>query len=628
MTRRDLLAAMLLAVLAGAGRPPAAAAAPLAYSRFFGGGSHEFARAAAVDAAGNAYVAGVTCSPDFPVLHAFQPTLAGFPHTLNTCDAFVSKFAPDGTLVYSTYLGGDGYEDLTAIAVDASGSAIVVGFIGSGNAGFPILNAVQSTLAGLEDVFVTKLTPAGDALVFSTFLGGARSDGAFGVAVDPTGTIHVAGVALSANFPVVNPLQAEVRGEGDAFLARFSPAGALLYSTYLGGSGGDGASAVAADAQGNSYLTGTAFSTDFPTVNAFQPAKAGDQYGYDAFVAKITAAGDALAYSTYLGGTDDDFIVGIGVDGSGCASVGGYTESTDYPTGNAAQPVHAGGSQDVVVTRLAADGRSLVFSTYLGGSSVEQAKGVAVDASGSTSVVGETVSLDFPVADAFQPTRGFFYDAFVTRYSAAGAIVYSSYYDGDGGAGPNLEAGYAAAADAAGNVYVAGVSVEPSGPDFTGGARAGGVPQNVLNGSADAFVFRIAGGAPNQPPLCADAVANPAILWSPQHELAPIAVAGVTDPEGGAVTITVDAIAQDEPTDGVADGDTCPDASGVGTGSAFVRAERSGRGDGRVYHLAFTARDAGGAACSGVATVCVPHDQAAGFTCGDQGPLHDSTVCR
>ena len=628
MTRRDLVAVMLAVVLAGAGRPAVAAAPPLAYSKFFGGGSHEFARGAAVDAAGNAYVAGVTCSPDFPVLNAFQPALAGFPHTFNTCDAFVSKFAPDGTLVYSTYLGGDGSEDPMAIAVDASGSAIVVGFVGSGNVGFPILNAVQSTLTGLEDVFVTKLTPAGNALVFSTFLGGARSDGAFGVAVDPTGAIHVAGVALSANFPVVNPLQATVRGEGDAFLARFSPAGALLYSTYLGGSGGDGASAVAADAQGNSYLVGTAFSTDFPTVNAFQPAKASGQYGYDGFVAKVTAAGDALAYSTYLGGTDDDFISGIGVDGSGRASVGGYTESTDYPIANAVQPVHAGGSQDVVVTKLAADGRSLVFSTYLGGSSVEQAKGVAVDASGSTSVVGETVSLDFPVADAFQPTRGFFYDAFVTRYSAAGAIVYSSFYDGEAGAGPNLEAAYAAAADAAGNVYVAGGSGEPSGPDFTGGARAGEEPQNVLNGSADAFVFRVASSVQNQPPDCTAAAASPGILWSPDHALVPIAIAGVSDADGDPVTVTVDAITQDEPTDGVADGDTCPDASGVGTGSASVRAERSGRGDGRVYHLAFTGRDQAGAACSGVATVCVAHDQYGSGGCVDQGPLHDSTVCR
>jgi hypothetical protein len=367
-------------------------------------------------------------------------------------------------------------------------------------------------------------------------------------------------------------------------------------------------------------------SADFPTVNAFQPSRAGTSHPQDGFVAKLNPAGDALVYATYLGGSVTDWVVGLAVDGSGSAYVGGSTESTDFPVHNAAQPVHAPGSNDAFITKLAPLGNTLVYSTYLGGSGTDNAFAVAADAAGNASIVGETSSPDLPILDAVQPAKGFYYDAFVTRFSPTGAIVYSSFYDGAGGAGTNMEAAVGVAADNGGNVYVAGVTYLPPEPDFTeNGAKADGPPA-FLNGFSDAFIFRIASAGANQPPECGAAAARPAVLWSPNHELAPIAIAGVTDPDGDPVTVTVDTISQDEPTDGVADGDTCPDAEGVGTEAPAVRAERSGKSDGRVYHLAFTGRDAQGASCTGVATVCVPHDQAA-TACVDQGPLHDSTRC-
>ncbi len=612
-------AALAFSALGLAALPAPATAVPvLAYSTLFGGSQDETGWAAAVDGNGNAYVTGVTCSADFPLVNPYQATRSG------SCDLYVSKFSPEGVLLYSTYLGGPGYEEVRGIAVDAAGSAIVVGFTSS--PGFPVHNAVQPALAGWEDAFIAKLSPAGDALVFSTYLGGSVSDGALAVAVDGAGNAHVAGSAGSTNFPLVNPLQPV--GGNDAFVARFSPTGALLYSTYLGGHGGDGATAVAVDALGATYVTGLTSSLDFPTVNPFQPAKAGHPFEQDLFVAKLNPAGTALVFSTYLGGVGHEWAGGIGVDLTGSAIVGGRTDGTDFPTWNAVQPSHAGGFYDAFVTRFAPQGSTLVYSTYLGGTGVDDGLALAADRDGNASIVGQTYSPDFPIVDAIQPAKGVFYDAFLTRLSPAGQIVYSTFYDGSGGAGADLEAAVGVAADDAGNVYVAGVSYLVSGPDFTdGGAKAVG-PSSALNGPSYAFVFRIAGGSANQPPLCAGAIASPAILWSPKHELVPIAVTGVTDPEGDAVTITVDAIAQDEPTDGVADGDTCPDAAGVGTDAPRVRAERSGAGDGRVYHLAFTARDAAGASCSGEAIVCVPHDQTAGSTCVDQGPLHDSTVCQ
>ena len=191
-------------------------------------------------------------------------------------------------LIYSTYLGGSGSDSGMGIAVDTSGNAYMTGQANSTN--FPTMNPLQPANAGGligNDVFVAKLNPAGNALLYSTYLGGSGDDSGQGIAVDSVGNAYVTGLTFSTGFPTMNPLQPTYGGNGDAFVAKISPTGsALVYSTYLGGSGEDQGSGIAVDISGNAYISGSTQSTNFPTMNPFQPANGGSS---NAFVAKITS---------------------------------------------------------------------------------------------------------------------------------------------------------------------------------------------------------------------------------------------------------------------------------------------------------------------------------------------------
>jgi hypothetical protein len=209
---------------------------------------------------------------------------------------------------------------------------------------------LQPAKGGGSDAFVAKLNAAGSALVYSTYLGGSGDEGGNGIAVDGAGNAYITGFTSSTDFPMANPLQPAYGGGTDAFVAKLNAAGsALVYSTYLGGSGGEHGSGIAVDAASNAYITGTTSSTDFPMANPLQPAHGG---GTDAFVAKLNAAGSALVYSTYLGGSGDDNGIGIAVDSAGNAYVTGNTSSTNFPTANALQPVYGGG-WDAFIARIA-----------------------------------------------------------------------------------------------------------------------------------------------------------------------------------------------------------------------------------------------------------------------------------
>ncbi|MBI4637936.1 MAG: SBBP repeat-containing protein [Candidatus Rokubacteria bacterium] len=256
----------------------------LSYSTYLGGSAGDEGFGIAVDASGNAYVAGQTSSTNFPTASALQPVLGGF------SDAFVTKLDPSGaTLVYSTYLGGSAVElngGTAGIAVDASGNAYVTGDTSSTD--FPTASALQPASGGSTDAFVTKLNPTGAALVYSTYLGGSSNDRGLGIAVDASGNAHVTGITLSTDFPTASALQPAFGGIIDAFVTKLDPTGAtLVYSTYLGGSNNDQGHSIAVDASGNAYVTGFTLSTDFPTVSALQPAFGGLD---DAFIARIGAA--------------------------------------------------------------------------------------------------------------------------------------------------------------------------------------------------------------------------------------------------------------------------------------------------------------------------------------------------
>ncbi len=442
----------------------------LLYSTYLGGSSVEEGHGIAADRPGNAYVTGFTVSTNFPTANPLQAANGGF------YDAFVARLDGAGSaLVYSTYLGGLGDDRAGGIAVDALGNAYVTGFTASTN--FPTANPLQAANGGSYDAFVAKLNSAGSALAYSTYLGGSSDDFGYGIAVDASGNAYVTGETGSTNFPTANPLQAANGGNDDAFVAKVNAAGSgLAYSTYLGGSNIDFGLGIAVDASGNASVTGSTSSANFPTANPLQAAYGG--LG-DAFVAKVNAAGSALAYSTYLGGSNEDLGSAIAVDAPGNAYVTGYTVSTNFPTANPLQAAFAG-FQDGFVAKVNAAGSALVYSTYLGGSLLDGGWGIAVDASGNAYVTGETNSVNFPTANPFQAVIGGSYDAFVAKVNAAGwALVYSTYLGGAGN-----DEGYGIAVDAFGNAYVTGVTGSANFPTAN-------PLQATPGGNTDAFVARI-----------------------------------------------------------------------------------------------------------------------------------------
>ncbi|MEA2204292.1 MAG: hypothetical protein QOE77_1068 [Blastocatellia bacterium] len=261
------------------------------------------------------------------------------------------------------------------------------------------LYAAAGSTAGEVDVFVSELNSSGSALLFSTFLGGSASDFGYGIALDGSGLVYVAGQTQSTNFPTVNASQStpgSFDSCGEAFVAKLNLAApAIVYSTYLGGGGCDIARAIASDMSGNAYVTGNTSSANFPTLSAFQPTR-GSQFSSDVFVTKFNSGG-TLGYSTYLGGANDQTGFGIAVDSSGNAYVTGVTSSGNFPTANPIQGANAGFGTDAFVTKLNPGGSGLVYSTYLGGSGSESGQGIAVDATGSAFVTGYTASTDFPL---------------------------------------------------------------------------------------------------------------------------------------------------------------------------------------------------------------------------------------
>ena len=500
-------------------RPLVIDPAVLLYASFLGGAGGDAAYDVAVDATGNTYVAGSTTStatsfPETP--GAFQVANSG------DTDAFVAKVNPTGSaLLYASFLGGTDIEVARGIAVDGAGNAVVTGYTHSTN--FPTADAVQAAAGGLADAFVTKLNPSGSALLSSTYLGGAGTDVGHGIALDAAGNAYVTGYTVSADFPTANALQATAAGSHEAFVTKLNAAGsALVYSTYLGGTGADVANAVAVDGAGNAYIVGQTQSVDFPTANALQAVSSTST---DAFVTKLDAAGSALVYSTYLGGAAHDGAEGVAVDPAGNAYVTGITLSANFPTANALQASYAGNG-DAFAAKLNPAGSGFVYSTFLGGSAIDGGSDIAVDAAGNASVTGNTNSTDFPTANAFQPTHGGGIDAFVTKLDVTGsALVHSTYLGGDAG-----DAGTGIALDGAAHAYVSGYT-------FSGAATSPETPgvfqPAFAGGPGDAFVAKIADQAVLATPTLSTQASAGGLLGTAVRDVA--MVAGGDNP-GGSVT--------------------------------------------------------------------------------------------
>jgi hypothetical protein len=417
----------------------------ISYATYMEGSGLGAVTGVALDSAGNLYAAGWTEALNFPIVLAEQAANAG------GVDAFVVKVSPSGAgLIYATYIGGRGDDRAAAIAVDSSGEAYVTGATSSSN--FPLGSAVRLTLGGSKSAFVLKLNAAGNALLFSTYLGGTTYDLGTAIAVDASGRAYIAGDTQSADFPVVGAFQAVIGGGFDVFVTKLNANGTYVFSTFLGGAANDHAGDIALDSGGNVYVAGGTYSINFPLANAIQTTNHGTQ---DAFVTKLNASGASLLYSTYLGGSGGvtpEEANGIAVDASGNAYVAGVTNSADFPvTAGVLQPQFKGVA-DVFAAKINPAGSALVYSTYLGGTDFDWGSGIAIDGSGNAYVAGYTSSGDFPQSNSVQPAFGGFYDAFVSKLNATGNVLdFSTWFGGSGSDVAN-----AVAVDANGNMFLGG----------------------------------------------------------------------------------------------------------------------------------------------------------------------------
>jgi Beta-propeller repeat len=453
----------------------------------------------------------------------------------------------DPILVYSTFLGGTGVENGYAVAVDTAQAAYVVGSTSSVD--FPAVASLPGQgsnrgPAGTLDAFVTKFSPEGTSIAFSTYIGGAANDEATGVGLDSSGNILVAGTTSSANFPTRNPLQGIYGGKVESFLLKIAAGGELIYSTYiggfeddhvnglavdandnvllggvtrssnfwasgglrpafqggvtdgwvfkmssagqriwstyLGGFGNDSANGVAVDAQGDVYVTGTTTSLGFPVTAGALQPTIAHPSNPDAFVTKIQADGTAFLYSTYLGGTNFDEGIDIRVDAQNQAFVTGNTDSIDFPALNPLQGPP--GNRDVFVTKMNANGTGMLFSTFLAGSNQDTAAGIALDPQGAAYILGSTSSSDFPTASPIQSGLAGGRDLFLTKIDSAGTARQWSTYLG----GTSNDTASGIAVDASSSVYIAGSTGSADFPRL----RAA---QNGLLGTQDAFVTKISG---------------------------------------------------------------------------------------------------------------------------------------
>jgi hypothetical protein len=417
----------------------------------------------------------------------------------------------DPTLVYSTFLGGSGAaqgstiggDSSNAIASDAAGNVYITGDTNSPD--FPITSgAFQTTYPGSYCSYVTKLNPSGTALVYSTYLGG---NGTYSIAVDDSGSTYITGVTTSTSFPTTPDAYQPTNHAGslgNAFITKLNPSGtALVYSTYLGGSGdsdrsritgGDVGGGIAVDPSGNVCVVGTTYSQDFPTTpGAFQTTnKASNSLSRrTVFVTRLNPTGTALVYSTYLGGTALEGGSGIAVDASGNAYVTGATDSTDFPTTPGAFRTTFPGFGSGFATKLNPSGTALIYSTYLGGSAFgsTRPRAITIDGSGNAYLVGQTHSTNYPTTFGSYSKNycGGSSDAFVTKLNPDGsALVYSTYLCGSNfQGGDNSDDAFGIAVDSAGNAYVTGYTNSdtfPTTPDAY---------QTKIAGSSDAFLTKI-----------------------------------------------------------------------------------------------------------------------------------------
>ncbi|CAN5344087.1 hypothetical protein BH20ACT24_BH20ACT24_10740 [soil metagenome] len=457
------------------------------YAGYIGGTQLDVAPDVAVDGAGSAYVSGYTASNQnsFPVKVGPDLTFNG-----DLYDAFVAKVDPSGeSLVYAGFIGGTDSDRGFGIAVDGPGSAYVTGYTTSSEESFPVAVGPDLTHNGYLDAFVAKVEPSGESLAYAGYIGGVSLEEGWDIAVDGAGSAYVIGDTISSeeeSFPVVVGPDLTHNGGNDAFVAKVAPSGAaLVYAGYIGGGRLDAANGVAVDGAGSAYVAGYTASGQrgFPVEVGPDLTHNG---GNDAFVAKVAPSGASLVFAGYIGGAQLDYGEGVAVDRAGSAYVTGETE------GGEGFPVAVGpdltfnGNTDVFVAKVAPSGRSLAYAGYIGGKSLDDGRGIAVDRAGSAYVTGLTRSSEdtFPVTGGPDLSYNGSEDAFVAKVMSSGeSLLYAGYIGGS-----SFDYGIAVAVDRAGWAYVIGYTASSEDEGFP--VEVG--PDLTFNGGTyDPFVVKI-----------------------------------------------------------------------------------------------------------------------------------------
>lgn len=431
----------------------------LLYGTFLGGSDEDVIYEMTIDNTGHAYLTGVTYSSDFPTTPGpFDPTYNG------NRDAFVVKLNPTGNdLVYATFLGGDVGEEGFGVTVDAAGSAYVAGWTSSAN--FPTTPGVfDTTPNGYLDVFVVKLNPGGNALIYATLLGGNEFDEGRSIAISETGQVFVTGYTASTDFPATpGAYDTTHDGSADIFVARFNAdASDLVYATYLGGESYENTVGMVIDEMGNAYVTGATYSFDFPTTpGAYDTIFNGG----DGILVKLNPTGSNLVYATFLGGSNQDSGSRVTIDESGHAYVAGGTFSANFPTTPGAYDTGFNGNEDAFVVKFNPAGSGLIYATYLGSTADDTIYDIVLDGTGHAYLTGLTNSANFPTTPgAYDPTHNGSYDAFMVTLNPTGSdLVYATFLGGSG-----FDTGFGIALDGAGSIYVGGRTASSDFPTTPG----------------------------------------------------------------------------------------------------------------------------------------------------------------
>jgi hypothetical protein len=590
------------------------------YSTYWGAEGTDAVTAINRDGSGNLYITGTTNSTIFP------RTTGSLDLTLNGgTDAFVSKFsatasnAETPTILYSTYLGGSANDEGRAIATDSNGNAYVTGKTESAN--FPTASPFQPSRRGPSDAFVTKLNATGSALVYSTYLGSTSADEGNGISVSLS-QAFVTGAAGTADFPTTTSAFQRFSSSTEAFITRFNTAGTgLVYSSLLGTANVDTGTAIDSLSSGVAFITGfTSASSFFPTKSSsnLPPFRTFSGGAIDAFVAKFdtdSSGANSLTYSTYLGGSQNDFGLGIIVDSFERAHVVGISSSPNFPQKSGTAPIPnkpLEGSADAFITKLNADGTTIFYSLLIGGNGEDRATGVGFDKTGVW-MGGTTSSSDFDVSDdALDATLSGGTDAWIGKIVPQEVLGHGGFVIGTA-----FRLGYASYFGGSGSENGNGLAVLSSDVHLGGTTTSGfgsGFP--VLNaplpfpvGGQEGFVAKI--GRVDQAPEVSCAVSKSS-LWPPNSALHNVGLQiTATDDTDPAPVVKVSVFSDETDVDFANGGVASPDAIAWAAGTLQLRAERKGSGDGRVYLILVTATDAAGNTGYACCTVTVPHSQSA-----------------